>query len=301
MSPHVNPPPADRMNRPAQPVHGTDNREGTIAPPRPAVPGPAGRGGAGAPARRSPGTRAGLPRAAGGIPVPFVTPFLVQGSCELSQDYFLTRQVLMSPGDVVRPFARADGTVEALVVTGGVLWHLSRSAAETSGWAYTALPGPVSGEYPMTDIVDIAVGTGPDGTVRALALRDLNPGYAYAWADLDSSGTWGYPGEMIIAGGLDRLQSGLDPAGNVYFYAFFTSSATSAASQWQFRPVAAAHFPPRLLQHLARWLGHHRRQAPVESRVLCVLPGWGRAHPDVPAHRGMACPGVGYRLRQAGQ
>ena len=78
----------------------------------------------------------------------------------------------------------------------------------------------------MTDIVDIAVGTGPDGTVRALALRDLNPGYAYAWAVLGSSGTWEYPGEMIIAGGLDRLQSGLDPAGNVYFYAFFTSSAT---------------------------------------------------------------------------
>ncbi len=46
-------------------------------------------------------------------PVPFVTPFLVQASCELSEDYFLTSKILVNTEDVVRLFARADSAVEA--------------------------------------------------------------------------------------------------------------------------------------------------------------------------------------------
>ena len=201
-----------------------DNGGGAAAPPL-RIPRPAG-GPLGAQPRRAPEASAGPADAVGGSPVPFATPYLVQASCELSEDYFLTSQVLMNTGDVVRPFARADGTVEALVVSGGVLSHLSRSATETSGWAYTALPG--TDEAPMTGIVDVAVNTGPDGTVWALALRVLDSLYYYTWAVLGSSGAWEYPGQLPIAAGLNKLQSGLDPAGNVYFYAFFTTSASSA-------------------------------------------------------------------------
>ena len=52
-----------------------------------------------------PGDRAGL----------YLPPFSVQSSCVLSEDYFLTDQVIMNPGDMVRPFVRADGTIEALL------------------------------------------------------------------------------------------------------------------------------------------------------------------------------------------
>ena len=152
----------------------------------------------------------------------FAAPFSAAGSCVLSEDYFLTSQVIMRTGDVVRPFARADGTVEALVLSGGAVLHLSRSAADTSGWKITALDPPTGGP-----VVDLAVNSGPDGTVWALMLLNLgHDSDAFYWAVLGSSGDWDYPGELSIAMGLDQLRSGLDPDGNVYFYAFFTSSAS---------------------------------------------------------------------------
>jgi hypothetical protein len=89
------------MTSPASPAPSArgDNGGDAAAPPL-GVSRPAG----GAQGRRGPGTSAGRARAVGGSPVPFVTPFLVQASCELSEDYFLTSQVLMNTGDVVRPF-----------------------------------------------------------------------------------------------------------------------------------------------------------------------------------------------------
>jgi hypothetical protein len=71
----------------------------------------------------------------------------VQSRCVLSEDYFLTDQVIMNPGDMVRPFVRADGTIEALLLSGGVVSHLSRSATAASGWAATE-PPPHSSAHP---------------------------------------------------------------------------------------------------------------------------------------------------------
>ena len=157
---------------------------------------------------------------------PYTAPFSVQSSCVLSEDYFLTDQVIMNSGDKVRPFERADGTVEALLLSDAAVSHLSRSATATSGWKCTALPG--STKYPLTDVADIAVATGSDGTVWALALKTIKVGGTdatmYVLAKLDSSGTWEYIWEYPMVLGLGRLQSGLDPNGNVYFYAFYTSS-----------------------------------------------------------------------------
>lgn len=163
--------------------------------------------------------------AAGGLPgdvTKFTAPFSVSGSCVLSEDYFLTDLVVMNSGDVVRPFARADGTVEALVLSGGAVSHLSRSAADTSGWNITPLVPPAGGP-----VFDVAVNTGPDGTVWALVLNALDDMDAFSWAVLGSSGVWEYPGELPIAKGVDQLRSGLDPDGNVYFYTFFTSSTAA--------------------------------------------------------------------------
>ena len=159
----------------------------------------------------------------------FAAPLSVSGSCVLSEDYFLTDQVIMNTGDVLRPFARADGTVEALVLSRGVLSHLSRSVTETSGWAYTALP---KFQLPLpVEVVDVAVGTAPDGTVRAVLLvliDDIASATDSFWATLGSSGTWEYQPAGPVPADLDKLQSGVDPAGNIYFYAFATASTTSA-------------------------------------------------------------------------
>ena len=94
------------------------------------------------------------------------------------------------------------------------LSHLSRSATETSGWAYTALPG--TDEAPMTGIVDVAVDTGPDGTVWALALRVLDWCIYYTWASTTVRPEPGNtPASCPSPAGLNKLQSGIDPAGNV--------------------------------------------------------------------------------------
>ena len=58
------------------------------------------------------------PRLEGAAASPYTAPFSVPGSCVLSEDYFLTDQVIMNSADVVRPFVRADGTVEALLLSG---------------------------------------------------------------------------------------------------------------------------------------------------------------------------------------
>ena len=146
---------------------------------------------------------------------PYTAPFSVQSSCVLSEDYFLTDQVIMNSADKVRPFVRADGTVEALLLSDAAVSHLSRSATATSGWTCTAVPG--STRYPLTDVADIAVATGSDGTVWALALRTVKIGgenvTMYVLATLDSSGTWAYRYEDSMAFGLGQLRSGLDTTG----------------------------------------------------------------------------------------
>ena len=166
------------------------------------------------------------PRLEGAAASPYTAPFSVQSSCVLSEDYFLTDQVIMNSADVVRPFVRADGTVEALLLSGGVVSHLSRSASAPSGWTCTVLSG--SGKYPLTNAADVAVATASDGTVWALVLKTVKTAgidvTEYVLATLGSTGTWEYVWEYPMASGLGRLQSGLDPNGNVYFYAFYMSS-----------------------------------------------------------------------------
>ena len=77
---------------------------------------------------------AGSARGLGASATPYTPPFSVQGSCVLSEDYFLTGQVIIGDNDLIRPFVRPDGTVEALVVQDGNLAYLHRDPAATSGW-----------------------------------------------------------------------------------------------------------------------------------------------------------------------
>ncbi len=194
---------------------------------------------------------AGSVRGLGASATPYTPPFSVQGSCVLSEDYFLTDKVIMNAADIVRPFVRADGTVEALILSGGVVSHLSRIGTATSGWTCTALPTPAN-LSPALEPVDIATVTAPDGTVWALVLRRFSGTelevMMSSLLSLGSSGTWEDVQDSDLAhGGLGRLQSGLDRAGNVYFYVFYLTSqsgqpgANGTFLMWQ--PQSGNHSP----------------------------------------------------------
>jgi len=199
----------------------------------------------------TPSYPAGSARDLGATATPYTQPFSVQGSCVLSEDYFLTDKIIMNAADIVRPFVRADGTVEALILSGGVVSHLRRSVTATSGWTCTPLPAPAN-VPPALEPVDIATVTAHDGTVWALVLRRftgteltvmmsslLSLGSSGAWEDVQDSD--------LPQGGLGRLQSGLDRDGNVYFYAFYLTSqpgqpgANGTFLMWQ--PQSGNHSP----------------------------------------------------------
>ena len=64
-------------------------------------------------------------------------PYYIQASCDLSEDYFLTDDVLIGATDKVLPFLNTHtDTVEAVVLshdTGPLLAHLRRDPSATSG------------------------------------------------------------------------------------------------------------------------------------------------------------------------
>ena len=78
------------------------------------------------------------------------TPYSLQASCELSEDYFLTQNLLIEPGDEVIPFVYPfTQMVEAIVFTqanGGSVYHLQRDPSAMGGWlpATINLTGNVS-------------------------------------------------------------------------------------------------------------------------------------------------------------
>ena len=69
-------------------------------------------------------------------------PYQVQASCTLSEDYFLTDEILidLAAGDKVIPFTNtATGLVEAVVLCGGSVSHLRRDPGSITGWSYQTI------------------------------------------------------------------------------------------------------------------------------------------------------------------
>jgi len=173
---------------------------------------------------------ASAPRMEGAAASPYTPPFSVQGSCVLSEDYFLTDQLIINPGDLVRPFIQSDGTVEALVVTGGNLGYLKRDPAATSGWTYVLLSGDPNTSIP-NEITDVAVGTDGSGNVMGVFVTpsgDTEQPVMIGPLNFDTTtGTWSTVGDAdfwVQTVELSPLRAGLDPAGGIpYFYARDTS------------------------------------------------------------------------------
>ncbi|MET1006866.1 MAG: hypothetical protein ABWX96_15055, partial [Propionibacteriaceae bacterium] len=93
---------------------------------------------AGPTARTGPGAQAkGRLGATGYAPL---MPLQVVASSQLSEDHFLTSDVMIGPNDNVMPFYNPySKTVEAVVFSGGTPNHLYRDPSQPTGWSYTAI------------------------------------------------------------------------------------------------------------------------------------------------------------------
>lgn len=153
------------------------------------------------------------PRAAATLPQP--SPFQVQASCELSEDYFMTDQVIVGDGDRVMPFARADGTVEAILLTSGVLAHLARDAGAVSGWTYTVI------STGLASIVDAAVAASAAQGVSVMVVgpQGSGPDLPAAIVALGSDGAWSVTSSGVLPNfGGARISGGVTAAGDLYWY-----------------------------------------------------------------------------------
>ena len=169
----------------------------------------------------------GADPAPAGSTAAYTPPFTLTSSTNLSEDYYLTNQVLMGADDRVLPFQRPDGTVEAFVFNGSTLMYLRRDTSAASGWSYDQIGFPQ--DFGPVYLIDVAVSLGSNGTVYAVFTHQdtyqdgytvvvewmtLAPG-ASTWNVLDG-GDFEMPEEYDIT--LGPLQTGIDKSGQVNFY-----------------------------------------------------------------------------------
>ena len=156
------------------------------------------------------------------------TPYYMQASCELSEDYFLTDDVVIGQDDRIMPFAVTDPfsgvvTVEALVLSSGQLSHLYPDAAATSGWSYT----PVGTPYDLVSDAAV-VGGGFGGQLMVTGPRSLPapPGAtaAAAWLTRVGPGDWSVSKTGTVPEQIGQLSAGVSPDGP-YWYGWVPSEA----------------------------------------------------------------------------
>ena len=147
-------------------------------------------------------------------------PCYLQASCELSEDYFLTDDVLLTPTDTVIPFTSASGAAEAFVLSRGTPSHLHRRATAPGGWVYTVCAQP-----PNQICLAAAVSTDDDGTVTLAIIaeqsRSLETGLLFY--EVGASGAWSpvgsrwWNGTQASVGVPLSVRGGQTPSGTTYF------------------------------------------------------------------------------------
>jgi hypothetical protein len=153
-------------------------------------------------------------------------PYYVQASCELSEDYFLTTNVVIGQYDRIMPFVVLDTfthttTVEALVLATGTLNHLYPDPAATSGWSYTVV------KVPFDYVSDAAVvGGGFGGQLMVTGPRSLPapPGStaAAAWLTRVGPGDWSVSQTGTVPEQIGQLSAGVSQEGP-YWYGWVPS------------------------------------------------------------------------------
>ena len=171
------------------------------------------------------------------------TPYYVQASCELSEDYFLTADVLIGPGDKIVPFTRG-GSVEAIVLAGQQIFYLRRDASTTSGWAYEQFDDDEGS--PVVDVADVAVSTDSTGKPWMMYLTYGSDGHYVPdtwWCD-PATGEWSQYGGPVTLDIPGMVRSGVTPAGNPYFYWWGPQGTGTQIDAWE----PAPHPPVSLLE-----------------------------------------------------
>jgi hypothetical protein len=164
-------------------------------------------------------------------------PYTLQASCELSEDYFLTSDVVIGINDQVVPFVnpKNNNAVEALVYAGGTLSHLRRDASATSGWTYET----VDLQGALSDVTSFAVAANATD-VYLLAFGDpVPPGPYPAWlTTLDGPDTWDFGNQLSYddlqwtPSGPVSIKGGIDGTGICYFYTSDIDGDTTTLQGW---------------------------------------------------------------------
>ena len=200
------------------------------------------------------------------------TPYSIQASCDLSEDYFLTNEVIIADGDRIMPFSVVDSfsgtvTVEALVLSSsGQLSHLYPDAAATSGWSYTGL------KTPFDFVSDAAVvGGGFGGQLMVTGPRSLPvlPGatVAAAWLTRVGPGDWAVGKTFTVPERIGPLSAGVSPEGP-YWYGWVPSQA-GTMDQFSLSLYDAGHSGTEMLT-----LGWSTQMGlAIENTVVLFDPG----------------------------
>ena len=159
----------------------------------------------------------------------YTPPFTCTASSTLSEDLYVTSDLIMNPGDRVLPFADGPAT-SALVLHGGDVLLLRRDPATASGWSYKQPLG--FGGKPITRATDLAVVTDRSGQTWAVTVVN-EASYAGVASDPAS---W-MPLRPQPPAGASPWKSGTGPAGQAYFYCFGTDGAIYLTSPAEDRAV----------------------------------------------------------------
>jgi hypothetical protein len=170
------------------------------------------------------------------------TPYSLQASCELSEDHFLTSDLIIGTKDEVIPFVNPyTKMVEAIVYSSagsGSVYHLQRDPSATTGWTPVVID--LTGN--VTDPANVAVAS--DGSAVYMLVYgtpDNNSGGPAWLTQLSSATTWaegynatydelGFGNLPIDTNTIGGFKGGIDQHSNCYFYASGADSSTRTTS-----------------------------------------------------------------------
>jgi hypothetical protein len=159
-------------------------------------------------------------------------PCTVSWDFSLSEDHFLLEPANFNPAtDSVAAYVHDDsGTLEAMIIQGGVLSQLYHDASNNNAWALAPVPGP-GGSQDITDAVQVVAGRplDADNKVGALHVFCLTKTTVLHLVQA-SDRSWTATDLRWPAGsGLSPLRISEDPDGGVFVYWFARSAATMDA------------------------------------------------------------------------
>ena len=163
------------------------------------------------------------------------TPYSIEASCDLSEDYFLTDDVLIGDGDKVIPFLNTQNDMaEAVVLTHDshgqpLLAHLHRDPSAVSGWSFTVIDTPFGG------ITDAAVSSSSTHNAMIMAVGPKNPNGLLPACQLSllKDGTWTCGSNGWVPALAGPLGVGATAAGDLYWYGW-TQQANSKTRNWDY-------------------------------------------------------------------